>query len=109
MKKVQKSKDPKDECHGQQEQKWMADKPNLELYDCHEQQQGILRCDSAKEKRRQSTKSSPDSRQRSSERISNSNPRAAAKTTNSTKRSAQITSKTSKQFNELMKPKRKLI
>ena len=97
MKKVQKSKDSKDEVLGHQDNKWMHDKPNLDLYDEDEQQQGVLRCDGVKDKRRQSTKSSPDSRQRSSERICNSNnPRNAAKTTNSTKRVAQMTTKTGK-------------
>lgn len=110
MKKVQKSKDLKDESQGQHSPKWLHDKPDLNVSHEDEQHQVIIRGDGAKDKRKQSTKSSPDSRQRSSERICNSNnPRNAVKTTNSTKRVAQMTTKTGKQLNELMKPKRKLI
>ena len=52
MKKVLKSKESKDEVHGQHDSKWVHDKPNFDLYDEDVQQQGVLRCDGAKDKRR---------------------------------------------------------
>jgi len=87
MKKVLKPKDLKEEVLGSPIPKWIHEKSSIEPYEEQEPQLGPAKTESLREKRRTSTKSSPDSRQRSNERNCNSNTRvAAAKTTNTSKR-----------------------
>lgn len=87
MKKVQKSKDSKDEVQAPHTPKWNNERSDLEQFTEQDgQQQAHAKGEISKDKRRISTKSSPDSRQRSSERLCNANPKAGTVKNNQIKR-----------------------
>ena len=73
MKKVLKSKDLKDESSGATLPNFNYEKAEIEAEACEDVPYAHAKADAPREKRRISTKSSPDSRQRSHERAPNPN------------------------------------